>query len=291
MVHWSRVLRFNGQSLPYFAWQANGRWDDSELQHVRDALMNNDQTTQSIATMLFESNVDVIKINELASLLSQPDGEKKLVERFRLASTLKSFNRMLLLSGDEEYEKKQNSFANLHEILNSFMVDVCGAADIPMTRLFGQSPGGLNSTGDGDIRNYYDRINAEQEADLRPQLERLYDILARSTFGTVPENFRFEFNPLWQISATEQATIDLNHAQRDQIYLTEGVIRQSTVASELREEGTYNNITEDDVKLLVKLEEEELNASKENGEEVNENGDLVVPVEEGEEEVDGGTES
>jgi len=35
-----------------------------------------------------------------------------------------------------------------------------GAADIPMTRLLGQSPAGMNATGDGDMRNYYDRIEA-----------------------------------------------------------------------------------------------------------------------------------
>lgn len=44
-VHHSRVLRFNGQKLPYFAWRSNAMWDDSELQHVLDSLTNCDTVT------------------------------------------------------------------------------------------------------------------------------------------------------------------------------------------------------------------------------------------------------
>ena len=54
------------------------------------------------------------------------------------------------------------------------------AADIPVTRLLGQSPAGLSATGDSDTRNYHDMIAARQELDLRPQLERLDALLLRS---------------------------------------------------------------------------------------------------------------
>lgn len=252
-VHHTRVLRFNGEKLPYFAWLRNGMWDDSVLQHVMDSLMNCDTTTQAIATMMFESNVDVVKSEGLADVLARKDGEAVLTKRFQVAALLKSFNRMLLLDGTESYEKKQNSFANLDKVIQQFMIDVSGAADIPMTRLFGQSAAGLNATGDNDVRNYYDMVSAKQEAELRPQLEYLYEVLVRSELGHMPEDFRFDFNPLWQLSETEQATVEKTRAERDQVYLNAGVVTEALVARELKERGTYRNMTDDDIELAEEL--------------------------------------
>lgn len=252
-VHHTRVLRFNGQRLPYYAWLNNTRWDDSELQHVMDSLMNYDTTTQAIATMMFESNVDVVKSEGLADVLARKDGEAVLTKRFQVAALLKSFNRMLLLDGTESYEKKQNSFANLDKVIQQFMIDVSGAADIPMTRLFGTSATGMNATGDNDVRNYYDMVSAKQEAELRPQLEYLYEVLVRSELGHMPEDFRFDFNPLWQLSETEQATVEKTRAERDQVYLNAGVVTEALVARELKERGTYRNMTADDIELVEEL--------------------------------------
>ena len=252
-VHHTRVLRFNGEKLPYFAWLRNAMWDDSVLQHVMDSLMNCDTTTQAIATMMFESNVDVVKSEGLADVLARKDGEAVLTKRFQVAALLKSFNRMLLLDGTESYEKKQNSFANLDKVIQQFMIDVSGAADIPMTRLFGTSATGMNATGDNDVRNYYDMVSAKQEAELRPQLEYLYEVLVRSELGHMPEDFRFDFNPLWQLSETEQATVEKTRAERDQVYLNACVVTEALVARELKERGTYRNMTDEDIELVEEL--------------------------------------
>lgn len=252
-VHHTRVLRFNGEKLPYFAWLRNAMWDDSVLQHVMDSLMNCDTTMQAIATMMFESNVDVVKSEGLADVLARKDGEAVLTKRFQVAALLKSFNHMLLLDGTESYEKKQNNFANHDKVIQQFMIDVSGAADIPMTRLFGTSATGMNATGDNDVRNYYDMVSAKQEAELRPQLEYLYEVLVRSELGHMPEDFRFDFNPLWQLSETEQATVEKARAERDQVYLNAGVVTEALVARELKERGTYRNMTYDDIELVEEL--------------------------------------
>jgi len=170
-----------------------------------------------------------------------------------VAALLKSFNRMLLLDGTESYEKKQNSFANLDKVIQQFMVDVSGAADIPMTRLFGTSAAGMNATGDNDVRNYYDMVSAKQEAELRPQLEYLYEVLVRSELGHMPEDFRFDFNPLWQLSEKDQADVEKARAERDEKYINLGVVSETLVAKELKERGTYRNMTDDDIELVEEL--------------------------------------
>lgn len=252
-VHYSRVLRFNGEKLPYFAWQQNARWDDSSLQHVLDSLTHCETATAAVATMMFEANVDVIKTKGLTQQMSAKNGFSNITARYQTAALMKSMNRVLLLDAEEEYEKKSNSFTNLNAVMQQFMVDVAGAADIPMTRLFGESAAGLNATGDNDVRNYYDMLSAKQEAELRAQLERLDEVLVRSALGTMPKDFRFDFNTLWQVSETEQAAIEKTRADRDQIYLSAGVITEGLAAKELKERGTYRNMTDKDVKLAEEL--------------------------------------
>jgi phage-related protein (TIGR01555 family) len=246
-VHHTRVLRFNGEELPYFAWLQNGMWDDSSLQHVYESLRNADTSTRAIASMLFEANVDVVKVADLADLLARKNGEQILTKRFQVAALLKSFNRMLLLGENETYEKKSNNFANLHEVMRGFRIDVCGAANIPMTILFGQSASGLSSTGDEEVRNYYDMVSAKQEAELRPQLEQLDEVMVRSELGTMPDDYRYEFNSLWQINDTDQSEIDLNRAQADKIYVDMGAVPPQTVARDLKERGTYKSLTDADI--------------------------------------------
>lgn len=261
-VHHSRVIRFDGQKLPWFAWTANAMWDDSELQHVLDSLTNCDLSTQAVATMLFESNVDVIKSPMITDLLSTKDGESKVLKRFQVAAMMKSFNRTLLLDGTEEYEKKSNSFANLHDIIERFAIDVCGAAEIPMMRLFGQSAPGLNATGESDLANYYDKIHADQEAKIRPNLEYLYHILCCSEFGAVPKNFRFEFNALWQLPEKDRAAMESSLADRDKKYVDMGAIDVGLVARELQERGTYHTMTSEDVEDAEAMAEDLLESAK-----------------------------
>jgi phage-related protein (TIGR01555 family) len=259
-VHWSRVIRFDGRQLPYFSFTRNGMWHDSELERVIESVKDYDATKGGIATMVFEANVDIIESQGLAELLSTNDGKQKVIDRFALALMMKSFNRTLLLdggdgdgTGKETYVQKTTQFSGVVNVLEKFMVDVCGAADIPMTRLFGQSPGGLNATGDSDMDNYNNHVAAKQETHLRPQMEMLEEVLVRSELGSLPKNFTITFNPLSQMSAKEQAEVEKLQAERDHVYLTDGAISEALIARDLYERGTYPTMEDSDVKMAEDL--------------------------------------
>ena len=117
-----------------------------------------------------------------------------------------------------------------------------GVADIPVTRLLGQSPAGLSSTGDHDTRNYYDMIAARQEIELRPQLERL-DRLLLASVGVAPGALSFTFRPLWQMDAATKAATALQKAQATGIYAGLGLwpkdVMAGLVAGQLAEDGIY----------------------------------------------------
>jgi hypothetical protein len=89
----------------------------------------------------------------------------------------------------------------------SFMQLVSGAADIPATRLLGQSPAGMNATGESDLRNYYDRLQAMQSVEMTPAMARLDECIIRSALGSRDQDIYYEWAPLWGMSEKEKADV------------------------------------------------------------------------------------
>tara|TARA_R100000687_G_scaffold83707_1_gene89644 strand:+ start:10781 stop:12172 length:1392 start_codon:yes stop_codon:yes gene_type:complete len=211
-VHPSRVVRFIGapmpddEDTPSIAANQWG-WGDSVLTAIFDAIRQADGTTANIASLVFEAKVDVIKIPDFMAGLTDPAYERLVLERLTLAATAKGINGALLLDKEEEYEQKNASFSNLNDILMSFMQLVSGAADIPVTRLLGQSPGGLQASGDSDMRNYYDRVSAIQELEIQPALETLDNLIVRNALGNRPDDVWYRWASLWQSTDSERAEI------------------------------------------------------------------------------------
>jgi phage-related protein (TIGR01555 family) len=157
-----RLVIFNGNPPPdgEIVTTPYGGWGDSVPLSVVDAIKQADGTAANIASLVFEAKVNVIRIPDFMQSLGDERYRAKILERYTLAATAKGINGDLLLDKEEEYEQKQASFATLPEVLMSFLQIVSGAADIPATRLLGQSPAGMNATGESDLRNYYDRLQA-----------------------------------------------------------------------------------------------------------------------------------
>ena len=207
-IHPSRLIEFIGAQHPVadLATEAQG-WGDSVLLAVMEAIKHADATMANIASLVFEAKVDIIRIPDFMQGMNDPVYRKLILERLSLAATAKGINGTLLLDSLEEYESKSASFGTLPEILDRFLQVVSGAADIPATRLLGQSPGGLNATGDSDLRNYYDRIQAMQELEVSPALALLDECLIRSALGSRPAEIHYAWAPLWQPTAKERSDI------------------------------------------------------------------------------------
>lgn len=204
-LHPSRVIRFVGQEHPDPA-QSDG-WGDSVLSIVQDAIIQLGTVGGSLAALIQESKVDVVSIPELSERIRSKDYEGRLKTRFSMASTMKSIFSLLLIDKEEQWQRLQANLAGMPEVMQAFMLMCCGAADIPATRFLGQSPAGMNATGDSDTRNYYDRCSTEQKVFVSPILKPLDDVLQVSVFGKIIDGLVYNWNPLWQLSDAEKADI------------------------------------------------------------------------------------
>jgi uncharacterized protein len=251
-IHSSRLLFADGAKLPLNLLRRNNYWSDSVLQSVYDEMQRGDSVAQGTASMFFEACVDILKISELRIQLGSDEGTATMLKRFEVAAMMKSMNHTLVLDATDDYSQKTNSFGGVPEVMMQFMQRLSGAADIPMTRLFGMSPAGMNSTGESDMRNYYDSLKAKQERSLRPLLERLYDILAMHTLGHLLDDLVLEFTVLWQQSQKDQAATEFTRAQRDEIYLRNSVVTEVQVLDRLRSNDTYV-VTDEDLQAAEEL--------------------------------------
>lgn len=214
-VHPSRLINFIGAPVPdpELVVGDSWGWGDSILQACMEAVKQADATLANVASLIFEAKIDVIKIPDLMANLANPQFEKEVLKRLGLAMRAKSINGTLILDAAEDYQSKSASFGSLAELIAQFLQVVSGAADIPASRMLGISPSGLNSSGAGDLRNYYDRIQSMQELEIGPEMRLFDEMLMRSALGRRPKSVHYQWNPLWQPTADEQSMMNERDAK------------------------------------------------------------------------------
>ena len=243
-IHWSHFARFTGARLPLRQMAYTQGWGDSELRKCLDDIMDMVASKDGIAELMQECNVDIIKREGLSDELAS-DQDDAIINRYTLFSQMKSVVQMALLDGDEEYDRKTLNLSGVAPILETFMTWISGAADIPVTRLFGTSAKGLNATGEGDLTNYYNSIRAKQLTQLDPGMRQLDEVLVRSALGHFPDDYNYVWNPLAQLNEREIAEARRITSETDQRYLDMGVIQVSQVQRNLQSAETYQFDDED----------------------------------------------
>lgn len=252
-LHNSRVCRFTGREMPYLEKLAENYWGTSEMEHVFSELKKRDNVSWNIALLTFMANIRVMKMDGMEQLMAY-GGEK---QQEALYNTLEGLNMMLnnngiqILGKDDSYESHQYTFSGLGEVYDRFMMDVSGACGIPVTKLFGRSPAGMNSTGDADMDNYYDTIEQSQESQLRPVLDKLLPIVCMSALGAVPDDLDYIFNPVRRPSNDEKQSLGSQQTAAVVQAYTAGLVSEKTALRELQGSskltGMWTNITDEQI--------------------------------------------
>lgn len=252
-IHHSRVIRFTGNTLPFWEEIAEMQWGASVIESIFDELRKRDNVSWNIAQLTFMANIRVLKMQDLGQLLAATDNESQA----ELLRTLEAQNMLLnnmgmqVMDAADGLETHQYTFGGLADCYQQFIMDISGAAEIPVTRLFGRSPSGLNATGESDLQNYYDMIAEKQESYLRPILNKVLPPFIISTLGSLPDDFDFEFDPVAEPTDKERA--DLAKCGTDNVVAAynAGLISQRTALKELKQQsertGVWTNITDEDI--------------------------------------------
>ncbi len=229
-VHETRLITFMGTRVTRRVTnEAVAGWGDNVFTRVNRVLADFNVSWASAGILVHDFAQPVFKIAGLAEAMAM-DKDDLLKIRMRAVELSRSTARAVLIDATEDFKREQTPVAGLPELLDRFMSRLAAAADMPLTLLMGQSPGGLNATGDSDVRFFYDRVSSAQERDLRPALERLIRLILISMGGEEPDQWGVKFRPLWQATEKEQADARFVQAQTDQIYIVNDVVSPDEIA-------------------------------------------------------------
>ena len=252
-VHHSRILRFIGDDLPLWEKMMESYWGASIVERIFDELKKRDNTSNNISSLVFLANLKVLKMQDYGQLLATTNSKakKSLYTALEAQNTLLNNMGMYILDKEDDFQNFQYSFSGLPEVYEKFMLDIAGAANIPATRLYGRSPEGMNSTGEGEEVNYNNDVEQEQENSLRAQLDKLFRVVAMSALGYVPDDMDFNFNSLESPNQQEIAEQTWRSVEAIRGAYTDGLISQKIGMMELKhlgkKLGIFTNITDEDI--------------------------------------------
>lgn len=269
-VHESRLLVFDGEPVSRRVRRQNKGWGDSVFLRVDRVLAHYGQTWAGVAHLLTDFAQGVLKVPGLAQMLAANDATSTgaVVTRAVALDMSRSIARVMLLDSEEDFKREVTPLAGLAELLREMALRLSAAAEIPLSRLMGQTQGGLGDASKGDQRDFFDAVAGRQKSRLGPQLGRLAKLcfLASEgpTGGVEPKKWVLRWNPLSQPTEKELAEIRKIQAEIDTSYITAGVLSAEEVAASRFGGADYSTNTVLDLegrKAMAEAEKERAQAA------------------------------
>lgn len=226
VVHETRLILFGGVLTPKRIKNMNDGADMSVLQGVLDIISKAEGNFDSMCAAIADMSQGVIKMEGLIEAVASGKSAD-ISERIALMDQMRSITRSILLDAESEDFKyvERAALSGLADLLDKTWVRLAAACEpaMPVTRLMGIAPAGLNATGEGDRINWYDKVRTYQRKHLKPALDRLCKLV-------LGEGWEVDFPALEKQDPLEEAQIMQAQAATDQIYFTIGSLTQSEIA-------------------------------------------------------------
>lgn len=249
-VHESRVIYHPGIKLSNRQVTATGH-GDSILSRAYRIILDCGEAHSGIAYLLSEVGLPIYKLKGLAHALK--GGDTNLIPaRLRGMQQAKSMFRGILMDLEETAERLGIPLAGVSDALDRVRSLLASTFDMPVSYLFGESPGGLNSTGESDTRMLYDNVSAWVDDTLIDPITRVTEIMLHAD-RNVPEQWSVVANPLWQLSDDEIAKTRKTVAETDQINISNQIVEPIDVTRSRFGGDAYSMETVVDMDELERL--------------------------------------
>lgn len=231
-VHASRVLLFKSttkvdQVFP--GWLDYERyWGLSAIYEGLEDARNFGLTAQGTSHLMQECSVGKYKLTNLEQLVAESN-YKAIENRLEAMDLQKSVINGVFLGEGEDYKRENVTFAGVPEVWDRQMMTVAGSYRIPVTKLFGRSAAGMNSTGEGDDDNFNAYIAGQQKAQLLPPLMKLVYCLNCEVKAVKDDSGKLgkiviDFNPLSKRDQLKEAQIREAMSRADRNYVEAGIL-------------------------------------------------------------------
>lgn len=231
LVHTSRLLYFCGKRLSPRRRAHNRYRDKSVIEQAWAQISNLTQADSAIVQHLQESSLSWLK---MAGKANKALSDQALITELRTneLALAKARSRVLILDEHEDFGTVATSIAGIGEQHDRLKESFSAATGEPLTRMFGQAPGGLNADGESQASSWRERVSSYQQDDLQPQLERYYTYMMQALGVDESVDWKIAFNALDEPTEQQRAEQRARISETDERYITLGVYTAEEVRAQ-----------------------------------------------------------
>lgn len=232
-IHESRLIRFEGTVTPDEIKVENNGWPLSVINRWYAPVRDFQMASAGIANLIPEFGQAVVKIKGLADMMASPNADV-IVSRLSELDAIRSITNWVTLDAEnEDFAKPGTPVSGLADLYDRAAQKLSMAIGAPITLLTGISPAGMNATGESDHRFFYNKVGALQKKQIKEHITEVINVIS-DVYGIKPagqaSRYSIDFNPLWRLSANEQAQVRETTSRTDKNMIEAGVLRRSEVA-------------------------------------------------------------
>lgn len=247
-IHGSRIPTFIGHPVPDMLKPAYAFGGLSLTQMAKPYVDIWLETRESVAAIVKSFSVMVLATD--LSTMMQPGNVNALLARVAMFNMLRDNQGTFVVNKNtEDFKNVSASLAGLHELQAQAQEHMASVSRVPLVKLTGISPSGLNATSEQEIEVYDDTIMAYQSRFFAPNLSRVINFQQLSLFGEIDPEITWHFEPLRQITQAEKGQKQKDEAERDQKYVDMGALSPGEVRGRIIDDPDmpYADLDPDDV--------------------------------------------
>ncbi len=247
-VHSDRLLTIISHPLPDILKPAFNFGGISMTQLLMPYVERWYRTSKSISDLLHSFSISGVKTNMETVLTG--GAIDNLLRRAEIFNDARDNRGLMLLDKDtEEFFQFNTPLSGLDKLQAQAQEQMAAPCHIPLIKLLGITPSGLNSSSDEEIRVFYDYVHAMQEALFTDPLETVLKVIQLDLFGEIDEDITFEFEPLYELDGEALARVRKSDADAAQVLVNGGIISPQEERKRLASDPNsgYHGLDVDDV--------------------------------------------
>ena len=232
VAHKTRLLTIVSRELPDMLKPAYSFGGLSLSQMLKPCVDNWLRTRQSVSDAV--SNFSIMLLSTNMGEILNGGAAQILLDRAALFNSVRDNNGVMVCDKDtEDLKNVSMPLGGLDKLQAQSQEHQAAVTGIPLVKMFGVTPAGLNASSEGEIQCFNTEMQAAQESTCSRQLKYIIDVIQISLFGEVDPAIGFTWEPLWSLSETELTTARKTEADTDCQLIDHGVIDPSEARARL----------------------------------------------------------
>ena len=230
-VHVSRLLTLIGREVPDLLKPAYSFGGLSMSQMAKPYVDNWLRTRQAVSDVVNNFSCRILETPGVAASLTA--GGQEIFHRAEIFNQLATNTGIMLLGTDEKFSNVTTPLGGLEQLQAQSQEHMAAVSRIPLVKLLGIQPAGLNASSEGEIRSFYDWIKAFQELLFRKPLRAVLGFAMLSLWGEVDPEITFDFKDLWQLDEAAKVSVEKTKTDIDDANIAMGSISAEEVRQRL----------------------------------------------------------